>query len=57
MHVIGKGGAFLLPPGEHHLKFLAHVRTKLGDRDINVSVALLEYSEHLDTQHFQYENP
>jgi hypothetical protein len=51
MHIVVKGGAFLFPPGEHQMKFWDRVRTTLGEgnSNLNVSVALLEYSEHLGT--------
>ncbi|XP_006463273.1 hypothetical protein AGABI2DRAFT_186905 [Agaricus bisporus var. bisporus H97] len=38
------GGAFLLPPIDTHVKFWARVGAKLGERGINVSLAMLEYT-------------
>ncbi|EKM76170.1 hypothetical protein AGABI1DRAFT_102467 [Agaricus bisporus var. burnettii JB137-S8] len=38
------GGGFLLPPGVTNIAFFAHVVTKLRERGINASVAMLEYT-------------
>ncbi|EKM76169.1 hypothetical protein AGABI1DRAFT_131490 [Agaricus bisporus var. burnettii JB137-S8] len=38
------GGAFTVPAVEGHMKYLTHIRTRLGERGVNVSVALLEYT-------------
>lgn len=51
MCIMKIGGAFTVPAVEGHMKYLTHIRTRLGERGVNVSVALLEYSEHLITPH------
>lgn len=49
------GGGYLFPAVGPHVKFWDHVRTKLVERGVNISVAVVEYSEHPVTLRLSYE--